>query len=150
MTFGYTIDRSKHLQINETEAPIESEILRRYADGKQIKDIVYDLTSKGITNRGKPLTYHFINRVLKNRRYIGEYTFRDSMNTEGIHPIVSKEIFDKCRKRLEKNKHKGASFNKVEKKYFLTGKIFCGNCGSTMSGISGTSKTKDNYRYYRA
>ncbi|MBQ8727956.1 MAG: recombinase zinc beta ribbon domain-containing protein [Oscillospiraceae bacterium] len=71
------------------------------------------------------------------------------MNTEAIPPIISEEIFEKCQKRLSSNKHKAASFKKVEERYYLTGKIFCGECGTSMSGISGTSKTKDNYRYYQ-
>lgn len=45
--------------------------------------------------------------------------------------------------------HKPASFKLVEDKYLLTGKIFCGNCGDTMSGISGTSKGRGVYRYYQ-
>lgn len=71
------------------------------------------------------------------------------MNTDAIPPIVSEEIFDKCQKRLSANKHKAASFKKVDERYYLTGKIFCGECGTSMSGISGTSKTKENYRYYQ-
>ena len=61
------------------------------------------------------------------------------------------EIFNKCQQRLEDNKHKPASFKAVDDKYLLTGKIFCGKCGSTMSGVSGTSKDKerDLYRYYQ-
>ena len=32
--------------------------------------------------------------------------------------------------------------------YLLTGKAFCGNCGSSMVGDSGTSKTGERYYYY--
>ena len=32
--------------------------------------------------------------------------------------------------------------------YLLTGKLFCGHCGSPMVGISGTSKTGDKHYYY--
>lgn len=149
ITYGYVIDDDKRFQKHETEAPIVAEIFRRYAEGEPIRSIIDDLTSKSVTNRGKKMTYHFINWILKNRRYIGEYTFRDTMNTEAIPPIISEEIFEKCQKRLSSNKHKAASFKKVEERYYLTGKIFCGECGTSMSGISGTSKTKDNYRYYQ-
>lgn len=149
ITYGYVIDNDKHFQKHEAEAPIVAEIFRRYAEGEAIRSIIDDLTSKGVTNRGKKMTYHFINWILKNRCYIGEYTFRDTMNTEAIPPIISEEIFEKCQKRLSSNKHKAASFKKMEEQYYLTGKIFCGECETSMSGISGTSKTKENYRYYQ-
>ena len=57
-------------------------------------------------------------------------------------------MFDKCQKRLEANKQKPAHFKKVEDKYILTGKIFCGLCGNSMIGVSGTSKTGTKHRYY--
>ena len=33
-------------------------------------------------------------------------------------------------------------------RYWLTGKLYCGECGSTMQGVSGTSKTGRKYYYY--
>ena len=33
-------------------------------------------------------------------------------------------------------------------RYWLTGKLYCGECGSTMQGVSGTSKTGRTYYYY--
>lgn len=66
-----------------------------------------------------------------------------------IPQIVSEEAFIKCQRRLEANRHKTASFKPVDEKYLLTGKIFCGQCGDTMSGISGTGKDNSRYRYYQ-
>lgn len=65
-----------------------------------------------------------------------------------FEPLVTKEVFDKCQKILAANKRKSAHFKKVDNAYLLTGKIFCGHCGSSMSGVSGTSKTGDVHRYY--
>lgn len=33
-------------------------------------------------------------------------------------------------------------------RYWLTGKLYCGECGETMQGVSGTSKTGRTYYYY--
>ena len=33
-------------------------------------------------------------------------------------------------------------------RYWLTGKLYCGECGSTMQGMSGTSATGRTYYYY--
>ena len=149
VTFGYAIDNDKRFKKDPVTAPIVTDIFERYADGEPIRSIVDELNGKGITNNGKKFTYHFINWLLKNRRYLGEYTFREVVNTEAIPPLVSAEIFEKCQKRLSANKHKSASFRKVAEKYLLTGKVFCGHCGDTMSGISGRGRTNNTYRYYQ-
>ena len=148
-TFGYIIDENKHFQIDPTNAPIVKEIFTRYADGEGTKSILNSLKASGIKNsRGKIPGYNFITTILKNRRYLGEYSFKDTVVENAFEPIVSQELFDKCQKRLEANKHKPAHFKKVENKYILTGKIFCGLCGNSMAGVSGTSKTGKKHRYY--
>lgn len=149
VTFGYKIDGNNLFLPNPNNAPIVTDIFKRYASGETIRSIVDDLSSKGIKNRDKPISYHFINWLLKNRRYLGEYTFRDVINQTAIPPLVSQEVFVKCQQRLAENMHKPASFKLVEDKYLLTGKIFCGNCGATMSGVSGKSKSTGVYRYYQ-
>jgi len=87
--------------------------------------------------------------MLNNRRYLGEYSIKDTMNLNAIPPLVTPDIFEKCQRRLAENIKKTASFKLVEDKYFLTGKIFCGYCNSVMSGACGTSKSGAIYRYYQ-
>ena len=149
VTFGYFIDEDRHFQRDPATAPVVTDIFIRYAGGETIKSIIEDLTVKGIKNKGKPISYHFINIMLKNRRYLGEYSFKDTVNENAIPPLVTPEIFEKCQIRLTENFKKPGTFKPVEDKYILTGKIFCGHCGDTMSGVSATSKTKEIYRYYQ-
>lgn len=66
--------------------------------------------------------------------------------------LVDEATFDKVQKMLELNK-RNASQRKAGKledapRYWLTGKLFCGECGSSMQGVSGTSKTGAKYYYY--
>ncbi len=147
-TFGYTIEYKK-FQKNPVTTPIVEDIFSRYAAGETIRSIVDELNSKGLTTNGKKFTYHFINWLLKNRRYLGEYKFGDVVNTEAIPQLVSEEIFNKCQQRLSANKHKAATFKAIEDKYLLTGKIFCGKCGDTLSGVSAKGNEDIVYRYYR-
>ncbi|MGN1136798.1 MAG: recombinase family protein [Oscillospiraceae bacterium] len=149
VTFGYIIGEDKQFRTDPVNASIVTDIFTRYADGEPIRSIVDDLNSKGIKNKGREFTYHFINWLLKNRRYLGEYTFRDTVNTTAIPPLVSAEVFERCQQRLNDNKHKPASFRVTAEKFLLTGKLFCGCCGDTISGISGTSKKQERYRYYQ-
>jgi hypothetical protein len=87
--------------------------------------------------------------MLKNRRYLGEYEFKGTVNYDAIPPLVEPMIFEKCQSLLSKNKLQPASFKTFDEKYLLTGKIFCGHCNATMSGVSAVSKSKSIYRYYQ-
>lgn len=86
--------------------------------------------------------------MLKNRRYIGEYRYRDIVTPGGVPAIVPKELFEKVQERLEKNKKAPARF-KAEDAYLLTTKLYCGKCGAYMTGESGTSHTTKVYHYYK-
>ena len=149
LTFGYRIDENKHFQPDPEKAPIVQDIFMRYASGESARSILNSLIEQGVKNqRGKKLTYSFVTNILKNRRYLGEYRFKDTVVENAFTPLVTPEIFNKCQEILAANKRKPAHFKNVQDKYILTGKIFCGHCGSTMAGVSGTSKTGVTHRYY--
>ncbi len=46
------------------------------------------------------MTYNSIDHILKNRRYRGEYKYRDIVVPDGIPAIVPKDLFETgCRKK---------------------------------------------------
>lgn len=107
------------------------------------------LNEKGVRNMlGGKLTCSSMNTMLKNRRYIGELSFRDTVVPDAIPAIVPKDLFDRVQKRLEKNKRAPAR-GKADEEYLLTTKLFCGKCGALMFGESGTSATGRTYYYYK-
>ena len=70
-----------------------------------MKELVDYLTENGIRNvYGEKLNFNSIQRMLKNRRYIGEYSFRDIVIPDGIPAIVPKDLFDRVQQNMEKNK----------------------------------------------
>ncbi len=147
--FGYYIDENKHLQIDETLAPIVVEVFLMYADGKMIKDIVKHLNDKGVKTRlGKPMSYNIVQYMLSNRKYIGEYRYRDIVLPNAVPQIIDTDLFERVQRRLKANKHAPAR-HKAEDDYLLTTKLFCGKCGAFMVGDAGTSTTKSVYRYYK-
>ncbi len=97
---------------------------------------------------GGKLTCSSMNTMLKNRRYIGELSFRDTVVPDAIPAIVPKDLFDRVQKRMEKNKRAPAR-GKADEEYLLTTKLFCGKCGALMFGESGTSATGRTYYYYK-
>ncbi len=86
---GYNLDDEQHLQIDESKAPFVREIFQRFADGEMIKTIIADMNARGVgmTVRmkkkpgkkpyTKPFGYNNVRRMLSNRKYIGEYRFKD-------------------------------------------------------------------------
>lgn len=146
---GYVIDSEQHFQIDPFTAPFVHEAFQRYSEGATMKDLVVWLNDHGIRNsRGLPLNFNSIQRMLNNRRYIGEYSFRDIVIPDGIPAIVPKELFDRVQEKLEKNK-KAPARHKAEDDYLLTTKLFCGYCGAYLCGESGTSRTGDVHHYYK-
>ena len=92
------------------------------------------------------MTHSSVNTMLKNRRYIGELSFRDIVVPDAIPVIVPKDLFDRVQKRLDKNKRAPAC-GKANEEYLLTTKLLCGKCGALMFGESGTSATGRTYYY---
>ena len=94
------------------------------------------------------MTYNSVQHLLNNRRYIGEYTYRDIVVPDGIPAIVPQDLFDRVQEKLAKNK-KAPARHKAEDDYLLTTKLFCGYCGAYLCGESGTSHTGNVHHYYK-
>jgi DNA invertase Pin-like site-specific DNA recombinase len=104
ITFGYIVDESKQFQPDPVSAAIVADIFVRFASGESSKSILESLKEQGLkTNRGALPTYSFITALLKNRRYLGEYKFRDTVVANAFLPLVSEDVFEKCQKRLAEN-----------------------------------------------
>lgn len=148
LTFGYRM-KDQRLEIDETTAPVVVEIFTRYADGERMTDIAKDLTRRGIrTTQGNKITLNVVHYLLKNRRYIGEYKFRDMMIPDAIPPIVSEDLFNRVQEIMARNQ-KAPAMRKAEDDYILTTRLFCGKCGTFMVGESGKSHTGTVHRYYK-
>lgn len=149
LPIGYVVDEEQHLQLNALTAPYVLEAFKKYDEGSTITVIRDYLKENGVTNtKGKPVTWGAVQHMLSNRRYIGEYAFRETVVPNGIPAIVPLDLFDRVQEKLEKNK-KAPARNKAEEKYLLTTKLFCGHCGTSMNGESGKSRNGSIHRYYK-
>ena len=150
LPIGYIIDEEKYFRIDPLTAPVVLEAFQKYDEGMTMKEIVDYLKLKGIrTKRNGAISINSLNRMLHNRRYIGEYKFRDVITPDAIPAIVPKDLFDRVQEKLEKNK-KAPARKKAEDEYLLTTKLYCGKCGCYMVGESGTSQQKKIvHRYYK-
>ena len=149
LPIGYVIDAEQHLRIDPLTAPFVLETFKRYDGGETISSIRDWLNEQGLTNtRGQKMTLNSVGRMLHNRRYIGEFQYRDVIVPDGIPAIVPQDLFDRVQEKLAKNK-KAPARHKAEDDYVLTTKLFCGYCGAYLCGESGTSRTGTVHHYYK-
>lgn len=110
--YGYYVDDEKHLQIESKTAMIVREVFELYDNGMTMKEITDTLNRKGLRNRkGNPFTISVVSKMLTNRRYIGEYKFKEIVVEDGIPAIISKNLFESVNKKLEANRKKPARKN---------------------------------------
>lgn len=94
MPLGYTVDCEQCFQIDPLTAPIVHEIYERYTNGATMKQLTQWLFEKGITSsKGAPVKVDAVKHMLKNRRYIGEYRYRDIVQQDVIPRIVDDALF---------------------------------------------------------
>ena len=136
--------------IDPLTAPLVTEIFTRYDEGETLTEIVYSLNQRGLkTSKGCEFRVASIGPMLKNRKYIGEYRYKDVVIPDGVPAIIDIDLFGRVQERLSKNKKAPAHY-KATDEYLLTTKLFCGTCGRMMAGESGTSATKGvKYCYYK-
>lgn len=149
LPIGYTINSEHHFQIDPITAPAVLQAFNAYAEGASMKEIADEMNIKGLRSAfGGKISIDSVTRMLHNRRYIGEFKYRDIVQPNGIPAIVPQELFDRVQDRMASNK-KAPAKHKAEDEYLLTTKLYCGKCNRFMVGESGTSKTSNIYRYYK-
>ena len=91
--FGYMIDETRHYQPDPLLAPYVEQTFQKYADGATMTDLRDWLKAHNIKNSmGGEMFYNTIQRMLSNRRYIGELRLRDVVQPNAIPALVSGEL----------------------------------------------------------
>ena len=149
LPIGYVIDADKHFQIDPITSPAVLDAFKMYDSGKTMQQIANELNNRGVRTQrhnGK-LDTDNVTGMLHNRKYIGEYRFKDIVVPGGVPAIVPVELFDRVQERMAQNK-KAPAKHKAEDEYLLTTKLYCGECGCFMVGESGTGRNMV-HRYYK-
>lgn len=146
--FGLRLKEDRTLEPDPETAPVVKKIFEKYINGENAADICRWLNSCGYrTSTGKEFNKNSLPRILNNKKYIGVYEAAGVILEDKIEPIISKELFYLAKHEMDKKKKRKTSrVNTAD--YLLSGKLFCGHCGSAMQGVSGTSKTGRAYYYY--
>jgi DNA invertase Pin-like site-specific DNA recombinase len=145
---GFKVDADKHIIIDEDNAPFVRQIFEWYAAGKTVAEIVTYANERQIkTSRGGVFNKNSLHALLRNKRYIGTYTYKGTETPDAIPRIVDDETFEAVQTRLNRNK-KAPARARAKEEYLLTTKLFCGYCHEMMTGYGGTSKTGRVHHYY--
>jgi len=147
LPLGYVRSKEGYYQVDDAEAAIVREIFDKYKDGIPFVDIANELNGRGIkTKQGNLWNKNSFHTLLANTNYIGVYHYSDVVIEDGVPPIISKEVFAIVQDNLQKKA--AANCHRKNADFLLTGKLFCGHCGSYMVGTSGTGKSGDIHFYY--
>lgn len=159
---GYDIVEQQYV-INEREAEVVRRIFDLYVKGHTYDEIIADIQRYGVIGkRGRPIGKSTLNGLLNNPRYIGRYIWMENINREmhkwvgkkndkaviiedAIPAIIDKETFALAQERLKNRQIKGR--NSAKYKYLLSGLVYCGQCGSSMYGISTPSRQYVTHSY---
>lgn len=165
---GYDVDpETRLLVINEREAEAVRTIFSMYLDGFTYGEIFKVLDEGGYTTkRGLKFGKNSLYSILHNEKYTGVYIYSKSapkdvdgkrngskyksddeiIRVDGVVPqLVTKEDFQRAQERLKRRSKAGAG-HKARQTYLLSGKVFCGQCGSPYIGNS-RKKRPDHPEY---
>ena len=145
LLYGYKLD-GRRIVPDELASEVVRYIYERYAQGVYVRDIIDELTTKGITPNGKPFPANSIYNILRNTKYSGVYMHGEEVVDNMYPQIVPTELYERVRAIVEKNKF-GRRCIQVD--FLLRHKLICGYCGHTLNGESGTSKTGARVYYYK-
>ncbi len=155
---GFDVDPiTRRLVINKYEAETVRLIYDLYSNGYGYTHILRELNKDGrLTKNGDVFKKTSLYSILTNPKYQGTFVFNRSSaksiqgtrNTHllkgsediiaiegGCPQIVDTETYEKVQCRIDAQKHKGGRLN-AKTVYLLSGKVFCKDCGRSMTGNS--------------
>lgn len=102
---GYYVDKERRFHIDPAGAATVREIFELYASGKTVTEIITYLNGKQVkTSLGKAFNKNSLHRLLRNKRYIGYYIYKDTETPGGMPRIIEDELFERVQHILNRNK----------------------------------------------
>ena len=149
---GYKRGSDGKYEIVPEEAKIVQEIYQRVAKGEAFVTIFEDLNRRGVpTKKGGEWNKSSFNRILNCEKYIGVYEYSTVRVEGGVPIIIDQELYKRVQDRCQTKPRARGNPQKRRREnhsYLLTGKLYCGDCGNPMVGISGTARNGTQKYYY--
>lgn len=148
--FGYHVDKvAQRLIPIETEAAVIKLVFGLYTNDRLgSTTIATTLNERGHrTTTGNIWNKNQIVRLLNNRVYLGELTFRDITVTDTHPALITEDLFNRAQHVLDQRGESHAHRAANSSDYLITGRITCPRCGKGMIGTNATGRNR-TYRYY--
>ncbi len=129
--FGY---KTGNMQIDEAEAFILREMGSRLLAGYSFKEIAYWANEQGYkTTEGKMWYRVTIRNTLRRVRYVGIREHRGVQFPATWPAVFDAATWERMQLKIKLSADRFAGRPKA-RKYLLTGRIYCGKCGSSLNG----------------
>ena len=115
--------------VDQERAPLVIQGFEIFGTGKHTLDTLLEiLTDSGLRapHRNKPITRDTLNRMLRDRYYIGKLVYK-GIEYQGRHePLIDEELFDRVQRVLDA--HSGSGTRQRQHLHYLKGVVWCGRC----------------------
>lgn len=167
---GYYV-RNGELLINPNEVEIVKMIFNKYTnEHKGTYTIARELYRDGILSKtNKPWTNATILKILSNEKYVGDlcqkktytpnylthdkkynYDSEEKVYLYNHHePIIDRDLWERTQIELKKRTISQEQKSKHSNRYWCSGKIVCGECGSKFVSRTKKLKNGDTYKAWR-
>lgn len=160
--YGYIVENEK-LVVDESKRDIVKYIFNEFAYGTDsILSLSRKLNAMNI-ELDRKIETRTLKYMVRNIAYVGyvrwnpdndiDYggdtsNYKNTIIVENAHePIIEKEVFDLCQKKLQKNQLSKYSKPIDCRKHWLSGMLRCGNCGGSLALTNhGRDFQCDNYK----
>lgn len=143
--YGWDIVDGRY-QVNEREAAVLHKMKNLLFSGSTVADIVRAVANER-TRNGKPFNHDRTKKLLLRPQNGGTYSYAGNVVEDGMPAIWSKAEQDMIISMLGNPRPRRRVDHDTE--WPLTGKLYCADCGGTLAGTSGTSKSGNVYAYYK-
>ena len=141
-----TSEGRRGIEPDPERAPLVAQLFEWYASGDySLKEIARKARQAGLSFRksGVSIPTPTVHKILRNRTYTGEFSWKGRPYRGNYQPIVSKELYEQVQNVLD---DRGARRPKRGRHGFaFSGLVRCGHCGCSMTGET----HKGRYIYYR-
>ena len=144
--YGYRWGADGRYEVDESQAPAVRRAFEMASAGERKCAIADWLDSNGYrTANGRKWTVNGVSRMLRSRRYVGDYSWGGVEVPGGMPAIVDAALWDAANRSVPR----GRPGRRVAREdYLLTG-VFWTEAGDRMESNSGVSHTGEVHRYYR-
>ncbi|MCK4372919.1 MAG: recombinase family protein, partial [candidate division Zixibacteria bacterium] len=141
--FGYRNDTTeKSVVPDEKYAPLVKRLFQLYSTGAyslvSLRDKVYEEGWR--TAKGRKIAKSMVDMVLKNRFYLGEFTWKKTKYRGQHVPLISKNLFDSVQAILTSTPRRQSG----RREFLFRGLLKCEHCGCAIVG----ELKKGKYVYY--